>query len=580
MDPDEQPQQMTGVVIISLPPPDNPSLGKTITAFTIVDPIQPTPSHHAQFSPSSSPAHPMHPTPSSHRTLVSPSSATDTASSPSLGKSRRVLVLAGVAALLLLFIHQSFSYARFELMRSTSDGDERSDDGVRSFLFDLYPKSGGGLRPDLEAKLGSFVAGRGRVRRYRRNGDAVNASATVFSVRGNVYPDGLYYASIPVGNPARPYFLDLDTGSDLTWIQCDAPCTSCAKGPHPFYMPTKEKLVPGEDSLCREVHSNQQLAYCQSCPQCDYQIEYADQSSSMGVLARDELTLMMANGTSLNPKFVFGCAYDQKGQLSVSPANTDGILGLSSAKVSLPYQLASQGIINNVVGHCIRGGANSGGYLFLGDDFVPRWGMNWAPMLGGSIYRDGLNFSLMYENMENEGNYESSEVCLLDRKFYHVEITKVSFGSKQLLVGGGDSNAGRVIFDTGSSYTYFTKGLYTSLITSLKDVSLERLIQDESDSTLPVCWRVNLPLVQLLVTAEDVKKFCSCRSVEDVKEFFKPLTLHFGSRWWFGSKRLVIHPEDISLRGQLVVYDNVKQQIGWVRSDCAKPQNVMSWSFF
>lgn len=38
-----------------------------------------------------------------------------------------------------------------------------------------------------------------------------------------------YYTSVFVGNPPRPYFLDIDTGSDLTWIQCDAPCVSCTK---------------------------------------------------------------------------------------------------------------------------------------------------------------------------------------------------------------------------------------------------------------------------------------------------------------------------------------------------------------
>lgn len=32
-----------------------------------------------------------------------------------------------------------------------------------------------------------------------------------------------------MGSPARLYFLDIDTGSDLAWVQCDAPCTSCAK---------------------------------------------------------------------------------------------------------------------------------------------------------------------------------------------------------------------------------------------------------------------------------------------------------------------------------------------------------------
>ena len=38
-----------------------------------------------------------------------------------------------------------------------------------------------------------------------------------------------YYVTMNIGNPAKPYFLDVDTGSDLTWLQCDAPCQSCNK---------------------------------------------------------------------------------------------------------------------------------------------------------------------------------------------------------------------------------------------------------------------------------------------------------------------------------------------------------------
>lgn len=33
--------------------------------------------------------------------------------------------------------------------------------------------------------------------------------------------------TINIGQPPRPYYLDLDTGSDLTWLQCDAPCVRC-----------------------------------------------------------------------------------------------------------------------------------------------------------------------------------------------------------------------------------------------------------------------------------------------------------------------------------------------------------------
>lgn len=38
-----------------------------------------------------------------------------------------------------------------------------------------------------------------------------------------------YYAQINIGHPPRPYFVDPDTGSDLTWLQCDAPCVHCTQ---------------------------------------------------------------------------------------------------------------------------------------------------------------------------------------------------------------------------------------------------------------------------------------------------------------------------------------------------------------
>lgn len=75
------------------------------------------------------------------------------------------------------------------------------------------------------------------------------------------------------------------------------------------------------------------------------------------------------------------CAYDQQGVVLNSLTKTDGILGLSRAKVSLPSQLASQGVINNVIGHCLTADAGGGGYMFLGDDFVPHGQMKWVPML-------------------------------------------------------------------------------------------------------------------------------------------------------------------------------------------------------
>ncbi|KAI4343479.1 hypothetical protein L6164_010821 [Bauhinia variegata] len=44
-------------------------------------------------------------------------------------------------------------------------------------------------------------------------------SSIVFPVHGNVYPIGFYNVTLNMGQPPRPYFLDVDTGSDLAWLQ-------------------------------------------------------------------------------------------------------------------------------------------------------------------------------------------------------------------------------------------------------------------------------------------------------------------------------------------------------------------------
>ncbi|KAK8692683.1 hypothetical protein V6N13_070290 [Hibiscus sabdariffa] len=569
MDSDERPQQqVTGVVIITLPPSDNPSYGKTITAFTLTN---------DHVLPQSLPL----PLPDQSLPTTSPPPPPQ---NPQLGFSfsglfsdnpRKLLGFLGISLFALLLYTLSFSDTFVELRNSKENDDEKP----QSFIFPLYHKLGAS---DTELKLGRFVEvdkknsmvsiARGPTRTQKinklvaANVALIDPSATtILPVRGNVYPDGLYFTYMLVGNPQRPYFLDIDTGSDLTWIQCDAPCSSCAKGANPLYKPARGNIITPKDSMCMEVQKNQKPQNCETCQQCDYEIEYADHSSSLGVLARDKLHLVSANGSVTKLDVVFGCAYDQQGILLNTLSKTDGILGLSRAKVSLPSQLASKGIINNVVGHCLAKDVVSGGYMFLGDDFVPNWGMSWVPMLGSP-----------------------------STEFYHTQLVKINYGSSSLGLGGKDGNIGRVVFDSGSSYTYFTKQAYSELVSSISEISELGFIQDASDRTLPICWRAPFPI----------------RSIMDVKKFFKTLTLQFGSKWWIISKKFHIPPEgyliisnkgnvcmgildgssvhdgstfilgDISLRGQLVVYDNEKQRIGWTQSDCGKPTRFKTLPFF
>ncbi|OAY65509.1 aspartic proteinase Asp1-like [Ananas comosus] len=395
----------------------------------------------------------------------------------------------------------------------------------------------------------------------RESGARGGPSSAVFPLYGDVYPRGLFYVSINIGDPPKPYFLDVDTGSHLTWLQCDAPCVSCSPGPHPLYKPAKTKLVPCGDPLCAALQAAATVAGGGGCgggsaEQCDYEIEYADHGSSLGVLVSDAFSLRLANTSLARPNLVFGCGYDQQSVSSNSPAPTDGVLGLGNGKTSLPTQLKEKGITRSVVGHCLS--SNGGGFLFFGDDLVPYSHASWTPM-SRSTYRKYYS--------------PGSANLLYDAR---------SLGVKQM----------EAVFDSGSSYTYFGLQPYQALISKLKnDLSKTPLKEATNDHTLPLCWKGAKPF----------------KSVQDVKKYFKTLALSF-----VNTKKAVLEipPEnyliinkygnaclailngaevglkdlnvigDISMQDLMVVYDNEKGQIGWIRADCDRLPNADDYRGF
>ncbi|CAK9142924.1 unnamed protein product [Ilex paraguariensis] len=59
-----------------------------------------------------------------------------------------------------------------------------------------------------------------------------------------------YTVNMDIGNPPRPYTLDMDTGSYVTWIQCDAPCINCHQAPHRPYKPQRIDAALCKDHMC------------------------------------------------------------------------------------------------------------------------------------------------------------------------------------------------------------------------------------------------------------------------------------------------------------------------------------------
>ncbi|XP_059630717.1 aspartic proteinase Asp1-like isoform X2 [Cornus florida] len=365
-------------------------------------------------------------------------------------------------------------------------------------------------------------------------------SSVVFPVTGNVYPKGYYQVTLNVGRPPKPYFLDIDSGSDLTWLQCDAPCTKCTPAPHPLYKPNKN-IVTCKDPLCTALPN---IPCKTPDEQCDYDVEYADLGSSMGVLLKDYFPLRFTNGSIFGPNIVFGCGYHQEVPDSVDPPYTDGVLGLSNGKLSFVSQLHDLGLIRNVMGHCLSG--KGGGYLFFGDDLIPSSEVVWTPML-----------------------QRSSE------KHY-------SLGSAELLYGRQATGVKGVpiLFDSGSTYSYFNAQSYKATLSMIKkQLNAKQLKDAVDDRNLPVCWKGAKPF----------------KSIHDVKDYFKPIVVSFSNR---KNVQLTLPPEaylivtdrgsvclgilngsevglgkfniigDISMQDKMVIYDNEKQQIGWVPANC------------
>ncbi|GKC87556.1 aspartic proteinase Asp1-like protein [Tanacetum coccineum] len=139
-----------------------------------------------------------------------------------------------------------------------------------------------------------------------------------------------FYVTVNIGKPPkRPYFLDIDTGHHLTWIQCDAPCVKYLSAPNPLYKPTGKVRVPRSDPLCAAANSPNEPQCESPNDQWDYEIQYIDGAKSLGI------TLRYMNEIKTTPTLAFGCGYDQEVSTDTIPPFVDGILGLGLGVIGI-----------------------------------------------------------------------------------------------------------------------------------------------------------------------------------------------------------------------------------------------------
>ncbi|CAD6269763.1 unnamed protein product [Miscanthus lutarioriparius] len=148
---------------------------------------------------------------------------------------------------------------------------------------------------------------------------------------------GEYIAKIAVGSPGVEVLLAMDTGSHLTWLQCQ-PCRRCYPQSGPVFDP-RHSTSYGE--------MNYDAPDCQALGRsgggdakrgtCIYTVGYGDGSTTVGDLVEETLTFA---GGVRQPYLSIGCGHDNKGLFGAPAA---GILGLGRGQISIPHRIAFLG---------------------------------------------------------------------------------------------------------------------------------------------------------------------------------------------------------------------------------------------
>lgn len=146
-----------------------------------------------------------------------------------------------------------------------------------------------------------------------------------------------YLMELAIGTPPVPFVALADTGSDLTWTQCQ-PCKLCFPQDTPVYDPSASSTfspVPCSSATCLPVLRSRNCSTPSSL--CRYGYSYSDGAYSAGILGTETLTLgSSVPGQAVSVSDVaFGCGTDNGGD----SLNSTGTVGLGRGTLSLLAQL-------------------------------------------------------------------------------------------------------------------------------------------------------------------------------------------------------------------------------------------------
>ncbi|KAL9244567.1 hypothetical protein vseg_018334 [Gypsophila vaccaria] len=399
----------------------------------------------------------------------------------------------------------------------------------------------------------SQLRARDRIRHGRLLGAVDGAVDFLLGGTYHSYRAGLYYAKVQLGTPPQEFNVQIDTGSNVLWVDCYG-CTDCPTtidrqdaqlGAFNPSRSSSASVISCTDKRCRMASD----ALCDNANNCAYLFHYGDGSGTEGYYVSDILHITAVNGkvnSNSSAKVIFGCSMAQAGDLSRADRIVDGIFGLGQQGMSIVTQLSSQGVVPAAFSHCLRGDENGGGILVFGS--IEDSGMVYTPLVPSQPH-------------------------------YNLNLESISVNNQELPIDASvfaTSATTGTIIDSGTTLTYLAEAAYDPFVNVISAAV--------SQSVRPLLSRGNTCFL-ITSSVSDVFPQVSLNFAGGASMVLRPWDYLLeqssiaGAQVWCmgiqkneGQGTTIIG--DLSLKDKAVVYDLANQRIGWVNYDCSLSLNV------
>ncbi|KAL6634338.1 hypothetical protein ACP70R_027009 [Stipagrostis hirtigluma subsp. patula] len=389
----------------------------------------------------------------------------------------------------------------------------------------------------------------------RRHGRMLGAVDLPLGGLGLPTETGLYYTQIGIGSPAKSYYVQVDTGSDILWVNCIR-CDGCPSRSGlgielTQYDPAGSGSTVGCDQkFCVANYGGVPLSCSPGMP-CQFRITYGDGSSTTGFFVSDVLQYNQVSGdgqtTPSNATVTFGCGAQLGGDLGNANQALDGILGFGQSNSSMLSQLAAAGKVRKIFAHCLDT-VNGGGIFAIGNVVQPK-----------------VKTTPLVPNMPH----------------YNVNLKAITVGGATLQIPANTFNSGDTrgtVIDSGTTLTYLPEAVYKTMMSAVFEKHQDLSLRNYQDF---LCFKFSgsvddgFPIITFNFEGDlTLNVYPHDYLFQNGYDLYCVGFLNGGLQTKDGKDMVLLG--DLVLSNKLVVYDLENQVIGWTDYNFLAPRALKS----